>query len=63
MWKDLWTFEKGYPMGYRPFVPLFVRGRLNTAASKDKTMYWTLQEWSMSNSRKFPRFILIRHPK
>jgi hypothetical protein len=28
MWKDLWTFEKGYPMGYRPFLHLFVRGRL-----------------------------------
>ena len=28
-----------------------------------KTMYWTLREWSMSNPRKFPHFIVIRHPK
>jgi hypothetical protein len=36
MWLDFWTYEKGYPMGYRPFVPLFVRGRLHTAVSKYK---------------------------
>ena len=29
-------FEKGYPMGYHPFVPLFVPSRLHRVASKEK---------------------------
>ena len=29
-------FEKGYPMCYRPFVPLFVPGRFHTVAFKEK---------------------------
>jgi hypothetical protein len=28
-------FEKGYPMGYLPFVPLFVPGILHTAKEKN----------------------------
>ena len=61
---DIW---KRIPNGLSPICSLFVRGRLHTLASKEKRkkekMYFTLQEWSMRNPRKFPRFILIRHPK
>ena len=33
----LFIFEKGYPMGYRPFFPLFVPGILHTAKEKKCT--------------------------
>ena len=33
---DVVISEKGYPIGYRPFVPLFVPGILHTMASKEK---------------------------
>ena len=54
---------KGISNGLSPICSFICTRHTSYNGFQRKTMYWTLWEWSMSNPRKFPHFIPIRHPK
>ena len=58
-----WHIWKGISNGLSPICSFICTRQTSLSGFQGKTMYWTLREWSMSNPRKFPHFILIRHPK